>query len=105
LARTDLLLTLLALGGLPALVFLTRRMSARLFPTMMDVQQESAELAEVVEETVSGVRVVKGFGAEEVQAGRLSAEADDVYGASMAGARIRARYWPGLELLPSLGLV
>jgi ATP-binding cassette subfamily B protein len=32
-------------------------------------------------------------------------EADDVYGASMAGARVRGRYWPILELLPSLGLV
>ncbi len=105
LARINLLLTLMALGGLPALIVLTRRMSSRLFPTMMDVQQESAELAEVVEETVSGVRVVKGFGAEEVQARRLAAEADDVYGASMAGAQIRARYWPGLDLLPSLGLV
>lgn len=105
LARINPLLTLMALGGLPALVFLTRRMSSRLFPTMMDVQQESAELAEVVEETVSGVRVVKGFGAEEVQARRLAVEADDLFGASMAGARIRARYWPGLDLLPSLGLI
>jgi ATP-binding cassette subfamily B protein len=105
LARIDLSLTVLALGGLPLLVVLTRLLSSRLFPTMMAVQEESAELAEVVEETVSGVRVVKGFGAEEVQADRLEVEADDVYEASMAGARVRGRYWPILELLPSLGLV
>jgi ATP-binding cassette subfamily B protein len=99
------LLTLLALGALPLLVVLTRRMSAELFPTQMAVQQESAELAEVVEETVSGVRVVKGFGAEAVQEARLRTEADDVYDASMAGATVRARYWPTLELLPTVGLV
>ncbi|HEU5149159.1 MAG TPA: ABC transporter ATP-binding protein [Iamia sp.] len=99
------LLTLLALGALPLLVFLTRRMSAELFPTQMAVQEESAELAEVVEETVSGVRVVKGFGAEAVQEARLRTEADDVYDASMAGAAVRARFWPTLELLPTVGLV
>ncbi len=99
------LLTVLALGGLPFLVVLTRRMSHKLFPTQMAVQQESAELAEVVEETVSGIRVVKGFGAEEVQRARLAAEADDVFDASMDGARVRATYWPPLELLPTLGLV
>jgi len=105
LVRIDLLLTVLALGALPTVGVLARRMSTRLFPTMMAVQEESAELAEVVEETVAGVRVVKGFGAEEVQARRLAGEADDVYRAAMDGALIRARYWPGLELLPSLGLI
>ena len=105
LLRINVLLTLLALGGLPFLVLLTRRMSTHLFPTMMEVQQESAELSAVVEETVAGVRVVKGFGAEGVQAARLSIEADDVYDASLSASRVRARYWPGLELLPVLGLV
>ncbi len=99
------LLTLLALGALPLILVLTRRMSAQLFPTQMAVQEESAQLAEVVEETVSGVRVVKGFGAESVQEARLRTEADDVYDASMAGAVVRARFWPTLELLPTVGLV
>jgi ATP-binding cassette subfamily B protein len=105
LVRINLLLTLLALGALPFVVVLTRRLSTQLFPTMMRVQQESAELSEVVEETVSGVRVVKGFGAEVVQVTRLAGEADDVYDAAMAGATVRSRFWPALELLPSLGLI
>ena len=37
----------------------------------MAIQRESAELASVVEESVSGIRVVKGFGAEQGQAERL----------------------------------
>ncbi|NLV55838.1 MAG: ABC transporter ATP-binding protein, partial [Acidimicrobiales bacterium] len=99
LVRIDPVLTLLALGGLPFIVALAKRMSTQLFPTLVAVQQESAELAEVVEETVSGIRVVKGFGAEPTQASRLATEADDVYDASMAGSMIRARFWPLLELL------
>jgi ATP-binding cassette subfamily B protein len=102
---TDPLLTLLALGSLPFLNVLATRFSRRLHPAVMGIQQESAELAAVVEETVAGVRVVKGFGAEPVQAERLRVEADDVYGRSMEAANVRARFLPALELLPNIGLI
>ena len=105
LALMDPILTVLALGSLPALNILAKRFATRLHPVMVGVQQESAELAAVVEETVTGIRVVKGFAAEQVQVRRLAAEADDIYRLSMQGARIRARYWPALEVLPNVGLV
>ena len=62
-------------------------------------------LAEVVEESVAGVRVVKGFGAESTQADRLQHAAADLYDESMEAARIRARYLPLLDALPNIGLV
>ena len=64
----DPVLTLLALGSLPFLNVLATRFSRRLFPSVMGIQRESAELAAVVEESVAGVRVIKGLGAEGVQA-------------------------------------
>ena len=102
---TDPVLTVLALGSLPFLNVLATRFSRRLHPAVMGIQQESAELAAVVEETVAGVRVVKGFGAEPVQAARLRTEADDVFGRSMEAARVRATFLPALELLPNIGLI
>jgi ATP-binding cassette, subfamily B, bacterial len=105
LATIDPLLTLLALGSLPFLNVLATRFSRRLHPHVMGIQRESAELAAVVEESVAGVRVVKGLGAEGVQAERLSAAADDVYRESMGAAMTRARFLPGLELLPNIGLI
>jgi len=102
---TDPVLTLLALGSLPFLNVLATRFSRRLHPAVMGIQQESAELAAVVEETVAGVRVVKGFGAEAVQAERLRVEADDLYDRSMEAARVRATFLPALELLPNIGLI
>jgi ATP-binding cassette subfamily B protein len=98
-------LALLALGSLPLVNYLAKRFSTRLHPEVMAIQRESAELASVVEETVSGVRVVKGFGSQRVQAARLRTEADDVYDASMAAARVRGRYLPALDLLPAIGLI
>jgi ATP-binding cassette subfamily B protein len=105
LATIDPVLTVLALGSLPFLNVLATRFSRRLHPHVMGIQQESAELAAVVEESVAGVRVIKGLGAEDVQESRLAAEADDVYEESMAAAMVRARFLPGLELLPNIGLI
>ena len=101
----DPVLTVLALGSLPFLNVLATRFSRRLHPAVMGIQQESAELAAVVEETVAGVRVVKGFGAERVQAARLRTTADAVYDRSMEAARVRATFLPALELLPNIGLI
>jgi ATP-binding cassette, subfamily B, bacterial len=105
LALIDPMLTLLALGSLPFMNVLATRFSRRLYPSVMGIQRESAELAAVVEESVAGVRVIKGLGAEPVQAARLKGEAEDVYDQSMAAARTRARFLPGLELLPNIGLI
>jgi ATP-binding cassette subfamily B protein len=101
----DPALTLLALGSLPLMNVLATRFSRRLFPHVMGIQRESAELAAVVEESVAGVRVIKGLGAERVQAERLATEARDVYDESMAAAGVRSRFLPGLELLPNIGFI
>jgi ATP-binding cassette subfamily B protein len=98
-------LAVLALVSLPFVNILGRRFAQQLHPAILAVQQESAQLATVVEETVAGVRVVKGFGSEPVQAEKLSVEADDVFEESMRASRIRARYLPGIELMPSIGLI
>lgn len=105
LVSLDPVLAILALGSLPFLNVLGTRFSKRLHPQVMAIQQESAQLASVVEETVSGVRVVKGFGAQPSQSKRLRTEADDVYDASVGAAQVRARYLPAMELLPNIGVV
>jgi ATP-binding cassette subfamily B protein len=102
---SDWRLAVVALAPLPFINVSARRFSHRIHPAVLAVQQEQAQLANVVEETVSGVRVVKGFGAENVQQRKLETEADDIQRESMAAARIRARFLPAIDLLPSIGLV
>ena len=101
----DPVLTLLALGALPLLNVFAKRFFTRLHPAVMAIQAESAELAAVVEESVSGVRVVKGFGAEDVQRARFAVEADGVYDESMRATSVRATFLPPLDLLPNVGLI
>jgi ATP-binding cassette, subfamily B, bacterial len=99
------LLTVLALGSLPFANVLGRRFSKRLHPALRGLQEETAELASVVEESISGVRVIKGFGAEAVQQRRLVKEADDVYEMAMRSAGVRATFLPAMELVPNLGQI
>ncbi len=99
------LLTVLALGSLPFVNVLGRRFSLALFPTVRGLQEKTAQLASVVEESVAGVRVIKGFGAEQVQQGRLASAADGVYEMAMRAALVRSRFLPAIELTPSLGQI
>ena len=99
------LLAVIALAPLPFVNLLARRFSNAIHPAVLAVQAEQAELANVVEESVSGIRVVKGFGAEATQMEKLRKEADDIRRVSLGAARIRSRFLPGIDLLPSLGLI
>ncbi len=101
----DPLLALFALATLPMLQIAAMRFSHRMFPIGMAQQTKLAELSGVVEESVSGIRVVKGFGAERRQLERLDREADGVYERSIAAAYLRAWFLPLIDLLPTLGLV
>jgi ATP-binding cassette subfamily B protein len=102
---SDPILAAVSLAPLPFINISARRFSNKIHPAVLAVQQEQAQLANVVEETVSGVRVIKGFGAEGVQQAKLQTEADDIRRESMKAAYIRSRFLPAIDLLPSLGLV
>ena len=102
---TDPVLALVALLPLPFVNISARRFSNRIHPESIAVQAEQAQLASVVEESVSGVRVIKGFGAEQVQFDKLRKEADDIFGETMKAAKIRSSFLPAIDVLPALGLV
>jgi ATP-binding cassette subfamily B protein len=76
-----------------------------MFPVSLQLQEELADVSGVVEESVTGIRVVKGFGAERLQTDRLAEEAESVFDRSIAIARLRAAFLPLIDLLPTIGLV
>ena len=88
----------------PPLVYGALRFNRRLHRVYWQVQQEVGELTTVVEEATAGVRVVKAFGREDEQAGRLEVEAGSILDHNLEAARIRAFYVPLLAILPQLSL-
>ncbi|GAA2556691.1 ABC transporter ATP-binding protein [Pseudonocardia hydrocarbonoxydans] len=99
------LLTLVALVLLPLAGFVTAKARATLFPATWSAQQRAADVAQQVEETVTGVRVVKGFGQEAREVGALEARARTLYAERLRAARLTARLNPTLLALPTLGQV
>jgi ATP-binding cassette, subfamily B, bacterial len=99
------LLTLVALVLLPAVWWVALRTRARLFPATWSAQQRAADIAQHVEETVTGVRVVKGFGQEQRETAALERGAARLFGERMRAARLTARLNPTLLALPALGQV
>jgi len=98
----------LAVVGLvvaPALVVVAYRLRIRVFPASWDAQQREGDLAQIVDEDVNGVRVVKAFGQEERELRRLAAAAGTLYGTKMRAVRLRSRYGPLLEAVPALAQV
>jgi ATP-binding cassette, subfamily B, bacterial len=99
------LLALVSLVMLPLLVLLAYRMRARVFPASWDAQQKEGEVAQIVDEDTSGVRVVKAFGRESREIQRIADVSRSLYGAQMRSVRIQSRYQPVLEAVPTLGQV
>ncbi|MFE6184055.1 ABC transporter ATP-binding protein [Streptomyces sp. NPDC056465] len=104
-AWLSLPLTLVALAVAPALWFIARRSKARLFPATWYAQSQAAAVAGVVDGAVSGVRVVKGFGQEEQEAGKLREVSRRLFAGRLRTIRLNSRYTPALQAVPSLGQV
>ncbi len=98
-------LAILALVALPLVNVFAKRFAEQVHPASVALQAELADYATVVEETITGVRVVKGFGAEGIQTGALAERTARVQDRAVALGRIRARFNPILDFLPAVGLI
>ncbi len=99
------LLTLVALAVTPLMIFTSLRLRSSVFPASWDAQQQAGAVAGVVDETVSGVRVVKGFGQERREVTRLAAAAERLYASRVRVVRLQSRFQPLLQTLPALAQV
>ncbi|OKJ55647.1 ABC transporter ATP-binding protein [Streptomyces sp. CB02115] len=104
-AWLSLPLTLVALAVAPALWFIARRSRTRLFPATWYAQSQAAAVAGVVDGSVSGVRVVKGFGQEDQETGKLREVSRRLFAGRLRTIRLNSRYTPALQAVPALGQV
>ncbi|MGA5871739.1 ABC transporter ATP-binding protein [Streptomyces cinereoruber] len=98
-------LTLVALAVAPALWYIARRSRTRLHPATWHAQQQAALVAGVVDGAVSGVRVVKGFGQEDQETGKIREAGRRLFAGRLRTVRLNSRYTPALQAVPALGQV
>lgn len=99
------LLALVSMVVTPTVLVVAYRMRTQMFPATWDGQQKEGDIAQIVDEDVSGVRVVKAFGQEERELGRIVTASKTLYGSHLRAVRLQARYQPLLQAIPTLGQV
>lgn len=99
------LLTVVALVVGPLLWLIALRGRRTLFPANWHAQQEAAEVASAVEATVTGVRIVKGFGQERRELEGLERRVRALFSSRLRVVGFTSRYNPALQAVPALGQV
>ncbi|MEV0553971.1 ABC transporter ATP-binding protein [Streptomyces sp. NPDC050597] len=104
-AWLSLPLTLVALAVAPALWVIAKRSRSKLHPATWYAQAQAAAVAGVVDGAVSGVRVVKGFGQEDQETGKLREIGRKLFAGRLRTIRLNSKYTPALQAVPALGQV
>ncbi|WP_432028768.1 ABC transporter ATP-binding protein [Streptomyces sp. 1222.5] len=104
-AWLSLPLTLVALAVAPALGWIAKRSRSKLHPATWYAQAQAAAVAGVVDGAVSGVRVVKGFGQEDQETGKLREVGRRLFAGRLRTIRLNSRFTPALQAVPALGQV
>jgi ATP-binding cassette, subfamily B, bacterial len=101
----DWRLALVVLIPLPLISFAGWAYSRRYHARTERLQERWGEAATLVEETVSGIRVVKGLGAGGPLAAEFRRRSRSIVDRALDIARLDAVFMPTLEFLPMLGLI
>ncbi len=104
LISTSPLLGLVTLAGLPFVAYGSKVFSTRIRPALTDLQRERGNLAGVVEEAVSGIRAVKGFGSESLVGHQLGTQADRVRSRALDLVELRTKFIPVVSSVPLVEL-
>ena len=99
------LLSLVVVVFVPLFAFVGVRFRNRVFPASWNDQRLSGSVAGVVDEAVTGVRVVKAFAQEQREFDRLTDRAHELFQSRLRTARFNARYSSTLQALPMLAQV
>jgi ATP-binding cassette subfamily B protein len=97
-------LTVLALLPLPIIPWIVMRNDREIHARFAKVQDCLARLSAFAQETLAGIRVVKGLANENVQLERFRALGEEYRQLSLSLARVQTAFGPMLEFTMSLGL-
>jgi len=98
-------LAILCLIILPVALFPIAKFGGKIRRRGTRVQEWRAEVNTILQETISGVRIVKAFGMEEYEKGRYQEASDQVFRSFMRIWRVDALTSPVLEVLGGIGII
>lgn len=103
--RVNVQLALLSWAFIPPTAIIAIMMTTRLRPIWMQVQNLQGRVGVVLQENLSGMRVVKAFGRESYEQRKFDAEAQNLFENSYATNKIQATFSPMLNGIWALAMV
>jgi len=103
--RTDWKLALASLTVLPFVLVPTAKLGRRIRRSTRHAQDDTAELNQVLQETLSGHQVVKSFGAEEIESNRFREHAERLLRSNLRYVVQQAVASPLIEFLAAVTIV
>jgi subfamily B ATP-binding cassette protein MsbA len=98
-------LTLAALVAVPVMALVIARIAGKMRSLTSLLQMRLADLTALMEETISGMRIIKSFAAEDYEMDRFARQNREGYRAAMKGAKRTAMLNPTVELVGAFGTI
>jgi len=98
-------LATLALLPIPLVVLIGRKFSRQIHHIFRSLRRRFATLSASVSETISGMRVVKSFAAEDREIDGFEAKLQDCTDAHLAAVRAKARFSPTVTFMMGVGTI
>lgn len=100
----DWKLTLLLLATFPFMILTTRFFAKRIRSSFRTVQESIADVSDHLQNTLTGIRLIKSFTTEDFEAERFSERTKRNRDANIQVVQLRAVYEPIIDLINYLGL-
>ncbi len=101
----DPTLTLLVLGPLIVLVILALYFGNTVRPMFKSIQEQMGILSSTMQESMTGIGVVKAFAREEYELEKFDVENDEWFTRRYAAIRLWGNFWPTFTLVLSVAVV
>jgi ATP-binding cassette, subfamily B, bacterial len=95
--------TLVALSVLPVLLVVVYTYTRRIKRASRDVRQQESELVSIVQDVLTGLRIVKAFAREEYEQRRFDDRSRDVVDVTLRARDLKARLAPEVDILVASG--
>jgi subfamily B ATP-binding cassette protein MsbA len=97
-------LTLMFSLVIPFMAVPVSRLTRKLKDVNIQIMNKSADITDVLEETLTGIKVVKAFGMEKYEIERFQRETKSSYRATMKGLQVGKMFGPIIEFTISIAL-
>ena len=98
-------LTLLTLITMPLILQAINTFGRKLRNAGRVLQERTADITAVLQETIAGIRIIKSFAREDYEIGRFTKENYSNFRAQMKASQLMAALTPVIELVAAIGVV